>query len=73
MTGPAWGRRKRATIARAALACLALIAFEHGVAQAQTLTPDLFRPVPGGFVSPQDMPLRKVGRQHPRRPHRERH
>jgi hypothetical protein len=61
MTGPAWGRRKRATIARAALACLALIAFEHGVAQAQTLTPDLFRPVPGGFVSPQDMPLRKVG------------
>jgi hypothetical protein len=60
MTGPAWGRRKRATIARAALACLALIAFEHGVAQAQTLTPDLFRPVPGGFVSPQDMPLRRT-------------
>ncbi len=60
MTGPAWGRRKRATIARAALACLALIAFEHDVAQAQTLTPDLFRPVPGGFVSPQDMPLRRT-------------
>ena len=43
-----------------ALACLALIAFEHGVAQAQTLTPDLFRPVPDGFVSPQDMPLRRT-------------
>src|SRR3984957_13392005 len=61
MTGPARGRRKRATTLRAALACLALIAFEHGVAQAQTLTPDLFRPVPGGFVSPQDMPLRRTG------------
>ena len=60
MTGPAKGRRKRATTLRALLACLALIAFEDGPAQAQTLTPDLFRPVPGGFVSPQDMPLRKI-------------
>jgi len=60
MTGPARGRRKRATTLRALLACLALIAFEDGRAQAQTLTPDLFRPVPGGFVSPQDMPLRKI-------------
>src|SRR6202167_530431 len=61
MTGPARGRRKRATILRAALACLALIAFEDGLAQAQTLTPDLLRPVPGGFVSPRDLPLRKTG------------
>src|ERR1019366_996115 len=60
MTGPAKGRRKRATALRALLACLALIAFEDGREQAQTLTPDLFRPVPGGFVSPQDMPLRKI-------------
>jgi hypothetical protein len=60
MTGPARGRRKRATTLRAALACLALIAFEDGAARAQTLTPDLFRPVPGGFVSPQDMPLRRT-------------
>jgi hypothetical protein len=60
MTGPVRGRRKRATILRALLACLTLIAFKDGVAQAQTLTSDLFRPVPGSCVSPQDMPLRKI-------------
>jgi hypothetical protein len=60
MTGPVRGRRKRATILRALLACLTLIAFKDGVAQAKTLTSDLFRPVPGSFVSPQDMPLRKI-------------
>ena len=60
MTGPVRGRRKRATILRALLACLTLIAFKDGVARAQTLTSDLFRPVPGSFVSPQDMPLRKI-------------
>jgi hypothetical protein len=59
MTGPAKGRRKRATTLRALLACLGLIAFEDGLAQAQTL--DLLRPVPDGFVSPQDLPLRKTG------------
>jgi hypothetical protein len=61
VTGPAEGRRKRATTLRALLACLALIALEDGPAQAQTLTPDLLRPVPGGFVSPRDLPLRKTG------------
>jgi hypothetical protein len=60
-TGPAKGRRERATTLRALLACLALIALEDGPAQAQTLTPDMLRPVPGGFVSPQDLPLRKTG------------
>jgi hypothetical protein len=60
MTGPAQDRRKRAMILRALLPCLALIAIEHGRAQAQTLTPDLLRPVPGGFVSPQNSPLRKI-------------
>ena len=30
------------------------------LAQAQTLTPDLFRPVRDGFVSPQDLPLRRT-------------
>jgi hypothetical protein len=60
MTGPAQDRRKRAMILRALLACLAPIAIEHGRAHAQTLTPDLFRPVPGGFVSPQNSPLRKI-------------
>jgi hypothetical protein len=61
MTGPARGRRKRATTLRAALACLALIAFDCAPVEAQTLTPDLFRPVRDGFVSPQDSPLRPTG------------
>ena len=30
-------------------------------AQAQTLTPDMLRPVRGGFVAPQDLPLRRTG------------
>jgi hypothetical protein len=50
---------------RAFLACLGLIdlapiAFDAAGAQAQSITPDLFRPVQGGFVSPQDLPLRKT-------------
>jgi len=50
---------------RASLACfglisLAPIAFDAAGAQAQSITPDLFRPVQGGFVSPQDLPLRKT-------------
>ena len=60
MTGPARGRRKRATTLRALLAWLALTAFEGGLAQAQTLTSDLLRPVPDGFLSPQDSLLRKT-------------
>ena len=60
MSGPAWGRRKRAISSRAALACLALIACNITASRAQTLTPDMLRPVPGGFVSPQDLPLRKI-------------
>jgi hypothetical protein len=39
---------------------LALIAFDETSAQAQTLTPDLLRPVRGGFVLPQDLPLRRT-------------
>jgi hypothetical protein len=61
MSGPAGGRRKRATTLRALLPCLALITFEGGLAQAQTLTPDLFRPAPDGFFAPQDSLLRKTG------------
>jgi hypothetical protein len=45
---------------RALLPCLALIAVDGTQAQAQTLTPDLFRPGRDGFVRPQDSPLRKV-------------
>src|SRR5258707_1742119 len=59
MSGPARGRRRRATILRALLPCLGLIAFES-FAQAQTLTPALLRPVRDGFVSPQESPLRRT-------------
>lgn len=48
-------------VLRALLACLAPIAAMHTPAAAQSLTSDLLRPVQGGFVSPQDSPLRKTG------------
>jgi hypothetical protein len=54
------GRRKRALSLRALLPCLALIAFDATRARAQTLTPDLFRPVQDGFIAPQDLPLRRT-------------
>jgi hypothetical protein len=60
MSGPARGRRKRVEVFRAALACLALIALDQSQAQAQSLTPDLFRPSRDGFVSPQNSPLRRT-------------
>src|ERR1700722_15881220 len=61
MSGPARGRRKRATALRALLPCLALIGFDATLAEAQTLTPDLFRPNRDSFVRPQDSPLRRIG------------
>src|SRR5450756_2482839 len=61
MSGPARGRRSRVTVLRALLPCLALIALDETFAQAQTLTPDLLRPVRDGFVLPQDSPLRRTG------------
>ena len=61
MSGPARGRHKRARILRALLVCLALLALDAPLARAQTLTPDLLRPVRDGFVSPQDSPLRRIG------------
>ena len=59
-SGPAEGRRRRGNLFRALLPCLALAALDTTSAQAQTVTPDLFNPVRGGFVSPQDLPLRKT-------------
>ena len=59
MLGPAAGRHKRVTLLRAALPCLALIAITSPL-RAQTLTPDLLRPVAGGFLLPQDSLLRKI-------------
>jgi len=45
------------------LPCLALTAFDAPSVQAQSLTPDMLRPVRGGFVSPQDLPLRRTAGQ----------
>jgi hypothetical protein len=59
MSGPATGLRKRVSVLRAVLPCLALIALDGSFAQAQTVTPDLFRPGRDGFV-PQDSPLRRT-------------
>ncbi len=61
MSGPARGRRRRVTTFRALLPCLALIACDGTLAQAQTLTPNMLNPERGGFVSPQDLPLRRTG------------
>ena len=68
MSGPARGRRRRVNALRALLPCLALIAFDGTPARAQTLTPDLFRPVRDGFVLPQDLPLRRIGDNAPTGP-----
>lgn len=59
ISGPAADRRQRAKALRAVFACLALGALQ-GSADAQSLTRDLLRPVPGGFVAPQDLPLRRT-------------
>jgi len=58
MPTPATGRRERVTLLRAALPWLVLIGAIPSV-QAQTLTPDLLRPVPDGFLAPKDSPLRR--------------
>src|SRR5271168_373887 len=60
MSGPATGCRKRVTLLRAALPCLALVVIDPPPLHAQSLTPDLLRPVRDGFLTPQDSPLRKT-------------
>jgi hypothetical protein len=44
---------------RALLPCLVLAALGAASARAQTVTPNLFNPVRGGFVAQQDLPLRR--------------
>ncbi|MGA7803896.1 MAG: hypothetical protein WCB02_04655, partial [Bradyrhizobium sp.] len=56
--GPARARTKRARILRTLLPWLALVVFGRTQATAQTL--DLFNPERGGFVAPQDLPLRRT-------------
>jgi hypothetical protein len=41
------------------LPCLALAALDATSARAQTVTPNLFNPVRGGFIAQQDLPLRR--------------
>jgi hypothetical protein len=61
MAGPARGRSRRATLFRALLPCLALIAFDETAARAQTVTPDLFSTTRSSqFITP-DSPLRRTG------------
>jgi hypothetical protein len=57
---PGRGRGKRARFLRAALPCLVLTALETSPAFAQSLTPDLFNPTRGGFVSPDTLPTRRT-------------
>lgn len=59
-SSPGRGRSKRAHFLRAALPCLALTALGSGEAAAQSLTPDLFNPNRGGFVSPDTLPTRRT-------------
>ena len=65
MSGPATGRRRRVNVFRALLPCLVLIGCDASLADAQTITPDLFRPVRDGFVRPQDSPLRSTSEPTP--------
>src|SRR5579863_9286303 len=63
MPRPATGHSKRVTLLRAALPCLGLSFALTVIApplKAQTLTPDLMRPVRDGFLTPQDSFLRKT-------------
>jgi hypothetical protein len=58
--GLATGRNSRARVFRAALPCLALIAFAGTAAQAQTVTPDLFSSRRTSQTTPADSPLRRT-------------
>ncbi|ABD86339.1 outer membrane beta-barrel protein [Rhodopseudomonas palustris] len=63
--GPASGRRKRAEGLCAVSACLLLALLGATDAAAQSLTPELLSPEPGGFVAPQDLPLRRTAQARP--------
>ena len=58
-TGPGRSRTKRACLCGAAFGCLSLIFFAEPAA-AQNLGDGLLNPKIGGFVSPQDLPGRKL-------------
>jgi hypothetical protein len=60
MVGPARGRLRRATAFRALWPCLALTVSTGTLAQAQTVTPDLFSPTRSSQVTTPDSPLRRT-------------
>ena len=60
MVGPARGRLRRATAFRALWPCLALTVSTGTLAQAQTVTPDLFSPTRSSEVTAPDSPLRRT-------------
>ncbi|WFU17770.1 outer membrane beta-barrel protein [Bradyrhizobium sp. CB3481] len=60
MARPATARNSRARVLCAVLPCLALMAVSGTVAQAQTVTPDLFSSRRTGQTAPPDSPLRRT-------------
>lgn len=60
MAGPARGRSRRATAFRAVLPCLVLIALTGTLAEAQTVTPDLFSPTRSSQLISAESPLRRT-------------
>lgn len=58
--GPARGRKWRASLLRAAFACLVLIALDETAAQAQSVTPDLFSPLRTTQVAPGNLAPRQI-------------
>lgn len=57
---PGRGRSSCAYFLRAGLPCLALVATAGAPAAAQSLTPDLFNPTRGGFVTRDELPTRRT-------------
>ena len=60
VAGPARGRSRRVAAFRALLPCLALTALTGALAEAQTVTPDLFSPTRSSQLTTPDLPLRRT-------------
>ncbi len=65
VSGPAKGRNKRAGTRRALLPCLALTLLSAAPAAAQTVTPDMLRPVRSTVTAPPDSLLRRITPERP--------
>jgi hypothetical protein len=60
VAGPARGRKTRASLLRAAFACLGLIALGEGGAKAQSVTSDLFSPRRTAQMTPENLAPRQL-------------